>query len=1194
MSITTVLYGAAYDGKNEQTFRKCLEKIRRNEGNSCLYLVRSDVRVRQLRDLILREFSGCFYFPVSTFPDFIKTIYRKFTGTKRVIGSLEQKLLIEDILRQRKQECGTQFYFTRFRDHPGILTKVKEFITGVRRTGIASPQELAEKLKHCSGRRQQIHKELVNLFEQYVGRLRAADAIDDTGIFLDVAQQAVSGQLDIHAYITSPELLILEGYYELTLPEQQILSSLCSQFERNILTLDTPLNPYNFPAEAETPKPFRIFRDIGGYIQASGFSLRESSVSHRDTEAQRREHLSTPLKEGKTETFSEIMGICNLSERRLSVKSYRDRKEEVTEIAREIRTLCREGKITALRDVGVTFPVIEQYERLVREIFPLFGIPFTMFQGYLLASSPVVVTIFRLLQVVLDGYSREAMGKLFSSPLVQFEMTEEDRQNKFYTPLQNKFCTPVALNSDTYQHLDSLARSLGIVGGKEEWEEKLTQYHPLLTCPVDGEEITPTADCRLPTANCLLNFLSRFETEEPRPPEELIELLIEGIQRFQIPQRVLRSRQREILENDASALRAFFRFLNTLKQELRSYHSKRLHPDTLTLKEFFDLLRIAVQGESYYLPEMLADSVFIMGRLDTRQVQFAYLFFGGLVERDFPGQDEPNIFLSDQELETLGLPTYEKRFKETDHLFYLNFLNPREKIYLSHPLQEGEADLLKATYIEKIIHLQNKFCTPSQNEFCTPLQNIFTYSELYQWLGIQLSQKDISLSHPQPLLGEEKEVLRFIGTQKGKEFVANFLDGLQAQRVRTSKEPGHFDGVLASHWSKSLLRRRYSKHIYSASEFDQYVRCPIKYFFRRVIRLESLREITAEISALDIGTLLHRILYRFYTKQNKFCTPLQNEFCTPGQADRQFLQKRTDKEQWIREANIRMERIVREELNLYNFSGVFWDRFTESLLAGLTKKGVQNLFCKGVQDLSCKQGLLATFIGLEANDTDKVMPCYLNAHFGMPAFSEDKQNKFCTPLQTKVCTPEVGYVLSVNPFQLREKDTDGKVVTIKIRGEIDRIDLEPVSDKKTCRVVIYDYKTGSIPSVQKIKDGLSFQLPLYLLAVRKFLGEDYEVVAGGFYQLKSPNDIGKKGYFGSKEYSEQRYFKGSTRSLFDTHEEFLRMQEEYKTRAVRAAQVIKEGRFHPTILGTQNAGCSYCEYNQICRVDHQRMKNLAS
>ncbi len=464
MPIVTVIYGPAYDGKNGETFAQCLEKIRRHRGGSCVYLVRSDVRVRQLRDLTFKECSGCFHFPVSTFPDFVSQLYSKMPGSKRILGAIEQTLLLESILAEREQRLGKQFYFRYFREHPGIVTKIKEFLTGIRRSGLTSAPQLAEKLAECQDVPRYVHKELLSVFARYTERLNEAHVIDDTGIFLEMAQKAVSDQLDIRRSIPSPELFVLEGYYELTQPEQQIFTALCEQFERTIMTLDLPRNPYNLPDKKALPKAFHIFQDMVRYIQRSGFSVREFPSSH------------SPSSQG-----------AGMLMERVSVRAYRDRKEEVTEIAREIRTLHRKKNISALSEVGVAFPIINQYERLIREIFPCFGIPFTMFQGYSLASSAVVITIFRIFQVVLDEYSPESLGKLFSSPLVYFEIKEQDTS-----------CTPAfALNPETCRILDLIAREAGIVSGRNEWIEKLTAYQNALE-ERQAEQDSSSGDNRLP------------------------------------------------------------------------------------------------------------------------------------------------------------------------------------------------------------------------------------------------------------------------------------------------------------------------------------------------------------------------------------------------------------------------------------------------------------------------------------------------------------------------------------------------------------------------------------------------------------------------------------------------------------------------------------------------------------------------
>jgi ATP-dependent helicase/nuclease subunit B len=386
----------------------------------------------------------------------------------------------------------------------------------------------------------------------------------------------------------------------------------------------------------------------------------------------------------------------------------------------------------------------------------------------------------------------------------------------------------------------------------------------------------------------------------------------------------------------------------------------------------------------------------------------------------------------------------------------------------------------------------------------------------------------------------------------------NFFTGFRAHMLRVSEQVGEFDGVLASDWAKQVLRRRYKSHLYSVSEFDLYVRCPIRFFFQRILHLTPLQEIEAGISAIEIGQLIHRIVYRFYAD-------MSGGHSHGGNVDRGFLQNRTDRSQWVQNAKEKMAQIVHDELKSCNFSGVFWDKLLDTLSAGIHE---------AIEEPQ-KQGLLLSFIEREARDTDRAIPCYLHANFGMFLFPGDAH------------PADAGYILSDAPLRISAEDEEGKKTTIKLRGQIDRIDVEPENDQGKRYVVVYDYKTGSVPSSQNIRKGLAFQLPLYILAVREFLGESCDVVSGGYYQLKSPGEIGKKGFLGSKEAARQGYFSGSNRGLLETHDEFLCVLGEYKVRAIRTARSIAAGQFPPTELRAQDAGCSWCEYQRICRVEHQ-------
>ncbi len=1196
-SQVTVLYGPASDGKNQEIFAKCLEKIRRREGRQCLYLVRSDVRARQLRDEILRERSGCFSMPVWTLPEYSRWVYRHMPSAQNVLNELEQKILVQHILSEREQVVGQAFYFNQFIEQPGIVSKVNDFFNTLRRAGIASSQELADKLASCQASQRPIRDELVTLYDYYTNALKQAQSIDETGIVLEMGRRAVSGEFDLRGQFSVCDLLVLEGYSDLLPPEQQIFSAMCSQFEQTFLTLDLPFNPYNLPEEQQLPRPFHLFRPFVQYIRESGFSVRQAgTMRNAGIPAGERQKKKTSLQmdwlagsqnAGKMPAL-QMGALQDMTP--VTITPCRSRKEEVVDIARTIRRLSRENHIQHIREIGVTFPLLEHYDHLIREIFPRYGIPFTIFQGFSLGASPVIVTIFRMLSVILEGYSPESIRHFFSSPLVEVKAHQQPAGIPGGQDVRAPNSTELggsddpqatSLRADTYHRLDDLARKLEIFGGRHEWSAKLTayQHEQEERCASDEDSASPQTELAkslLPAFFDFVDILADFEAAPRRPVKEFIDLLRQALQRFHIPQRILLTQPRTPREHNVAALRSFLTLLETveqnfaLAQRLSASHSgqEARAPKRMTFRAFYDLLRVAVQGQLYDLPQMLDDSVFVMGRLDARQVQCRYLFFGGLLEKDFPGVEAPNIFLTDQEAESLGVPASTRLFQETAHLFYLHTSFPTEHVYLSYPLQEDEKDVLPSTYIEQVKTFYEESSQPppvAAPHETAHLEDIHTSSELYQWIGRQAA------AIPDALTAEEaafQDVFKFLEHEKGTEALRHVLHGIQTQQQRAGSDIlTPYNGVLASQWATRRLKERYAHHIYSASEFDLYARCPVKFLFQRLLRLEPLPVPIRGMSASEFGTLVHTIVYRFYTGAQK---------AQPGEADQEFLRRKADKIQWKREARRRMSSIARDEMTAYDLSGAFGSSISRELLAGLQEE--EN------SDDAGQQGILASFIELDANDPDAVQPRYLEAHFGMPHLSQEEHDE----------AGIAGYLLSDRPFTLQGRDRDGAAHTIHLRGEVDRIDVEisqngnPAGGRK---LVIYEYKTGSVPPVKKIKEGRFFQIPLYLSAVQELFGESYQVIAGGYYQLASPQETGKKSILGSKEHARQHYFKSTSRTLFETYQEFRALLEEYANRAVCAAQDMRQGRFHPTLLGEQEAGCRYCEYRQICRVDHQRMKH---
>ena len=93
-----------------------------------------------------------------------------------------------------------------------------------------------------------------------------------------------------------------------------------------------------------------------------------------------------------------------------------DRIQEVEEIAKLIKQLALSESSPALDQICVTFNSLDTYAPLIREIFPLHGIPYTLKWGERLENSTVIKSIFSLLEQIQRGMSPQPQDKVARSP----------------------------------------------------------------------------------------------------------------------------------------------------------------------------------------------------------------------------------------------------------------------------------------------------------------------------------------------------------------------------------------------------------------------------------------------------------------------------------------------------------------------------------------------------------------------------------------------------------------------------------------------------------------------------------------------------------------------------------------------------------------------------------------------------------
>ena len=228
---------------------------------------------------------------------------------------------------------------------------------------------------------------------------------------------------------------------------------------------------------------------------------------------------------------------------------------------------------------------------------------------------------------------------------------------------------------------------------------------------------------------------------------------------------------------------------------------------------------------------------------------------------------------------------------------------------------------------------------------------------------------------------------------------------------------------------------------------------------------------------------------------------------------------------------------------------------------------------------------------LEAADTltDKLFAEYANDYsYANPKlyerFKEETRHWIHTTLQTEMETRQkIQAPLTPTHMEWVFGDTPETALPLNstpplyLKGRIDRIDVDP----QTKRFLILDYKTGShIPNQNDMLEGISLQLPLYILAVQKMLFPKSQSLGALLIEIKKGKPT--QGLV-DKEFNKIHFnLHSRTKALMDRED----LEEMLKKTSEHVAQYIAQmdrGDF-----SARPRDCvSYCDYKRICRYAHK-------
>ncbi len=656
-----------------------------------------------------------------------------------------------------------------------------------------------------------------------------------------------------------------------------------------------------------------------------------------------------------------------------------DKEKEVELIAREIKQLLNNG--TAANRICVVFNLIQNYSPVIRDKFPRYGIPFNLTDRIPLSSSGPVTAIITFLEILENNFYYKNIFRSLSSGYIK-------------------------LKDVSLSDMMVSASELKIISGYDNWVNTISEAVPFA---LNNKRISYNR--ALESVNYLHGILSPLSGK----------LNISGFRANLLKITGQLDITRNIIDFSGEtepyirALSSFYDIINELFQLLLSEYGA---DKKFALPFFLDQIRTAADNSRFNISEKPGYGVQVTNLDEIRGLNYDYLFVGGMTDGELPTRYTPEIFFSGSYLREEWRHQVEERYR-----FYQSLCTWEKGLYLTRALQEENKELVPSNFLAE---LKNHFVmeVKTEKDFS---DTVYSREELQEYAGVNISSPEVFSKPGMPDAGRIKKIIEIYEQRRNEESESNYN--------------GYIYSALSDEM-KNILEKAVDKE-YSASQLEVYALCPFKYFLERILYLNIPEEPAEEMESLELGSLIHKILYKFYKSINEKGIVLFN--CSQEDF-------RTAEEIMFTCA----DRVIGE-------------------LAG--KSPVNFLEIEKLKGLNSdrKKSVLYNFLAAEREKDDGYIPFDFEVPFGN-INEEGEDNRKSAPFYS------------------------GK---IKLRGKIDRMDV----DHKGQKIQVIDYKLGGKkPTLDDLEKGISLQLPLYLYAasviIKKELRKEYQPAGADIYSLK--------------------------------------------------------------------------------------------
>ena len=773
-------------------------KIKSGRLNELLFIVPTNRKIRHLkRELISASPNKIAAgINIETIGSFAVKLLAGIEGANSLVS--EESAII--LLKQSFQETELKYFSSYNGEIPfGTLERVKNVISEYKRHGI-TPQKLREESLNLSGVEKIKAEDIANIYELYqqkfieLGVREIGDVYSD---LIDLNRNNYSERF--RNKFPDVSLIVINGFDEFTSPEIEIINS-TAELENLELYLYFDYYKYN-------PAIFSHLNKCYSKLEEKGFNVIKDISPADETNflANVRQSLFSVKKKEKTNRFkSQITEITAFNP-----------EDEIALIAKEIKRIIIEKKVEPNR-ICVAFNLIKPYSPVVRDQFNVYGIPFNLTDRLSLNTSPPVISIINLLEIIENDFYYKNIFRALNNNISG--IAEIDLNNLLKASIELK-----------------------VIAGLKNWKERLNDaalenqfgdesYNEMKRYDVNYQK---ALDDIVTIHSLLIPF------EKKMSMNEFYQNLRELIHKLRIHINILNGVE-DPVEQDVKALSTF---INSTKELISLLEAEYGTDKKFPLKFYLNELRTIASFSRYNIKEKPGYGVLVTTLNEIRGLQFDYMFIAGLTDGNFPTRYTPEIFFSG----SFAREEIRHQTEERYH-FYQALCSWRKGLYLTHPQTDERKELVESNFL---VELKKTFTISSKTE-SDFADTIYSKYDLLKYIGENIRSKEKNLELP------EDETIDLESIKKSVE--------VNDIRIKEPFSDSPFTGII-THSISDILKtklREYKDKQYSITQLESYAKCPYQYFADRVLHLNTLEEPTEELEAFELGSLLHGILYEFY------------------------------------------------------------------------------------------------------------------------------------------------------------------------------------------------------------------------------------------------------------------------------------------------------------------------------------------